>query len=197
MLVREPGTDSWGPDGAIPALGYLDSYGVLHPLQQPEVPVGPPPQSLTYLFTSDVPAGTRLVYVISYDDLNVVTYQNARASLSVSRNQNLVPGTVTNDQFVYRTPPLTFTNLAVPSLLWNEGLLFGTGSRAQLSAALAGMFTDVLGTPPTAAEVTQKLSGSYGYRLAAAGRAAGADRPGVADAGVLPADLQLRRHGAG
>ncbi|HST49502.1 LysM peptidoglycan-binding domain-containing protein [Jatrophihabitans sp.] len=166
VLAREPGTDSWGPDGAIPVLGYLDPSGVLHPLQQPEVPIGPPPQSLTYLFAEGVSAGSRLVYVISYDKLNVVTYQNARAGLSVSRNQNLVPGTVTNDQFVYRTPPLTFTNLAVPSLLWDSGLLFGTGGRAQLAAALTTMFTDVLGAPPTAAEVTQKLGGSYGYRLA-------------------------------
>ena len=163
VLVREPGTDSWGPNGAIPSLGYLDDSGELHPLQKPEVPIG---RSLTYLFTEDVAVGTRLVYVIWYHDLNVVTYQNARASLTISRNQNLTPGSRTNEQFVYRTPPLTFTNLAVPSLLWDQALLFGSGSRAQLPAALTTMFTDVLGTPPTTAQVTQKLTGNYGYRLA-------------------------------
>jgi hypothetical protein len=166
VLVREPGTDSWGPNGAIPALGYLDASGQLRPLRKPEVPVGPPPQSLTYLFAEDISVGTRLVYVIWYDDLNVVSYQNARASLSISRNQNLTPGAVTNDQFVYRTPSLTFTNLAVPSLLWTDALLFGSGSQAQLPAALTTMFTEVLGSPPTAAPVTQKLTGNYGYRLA-------------------------------
>ena len=96
----------------------------------------------------------------------MVTYQNARASLTVSRNQNLAPGKVTNDQFVYRTPPLTFTNLAVPSLHWDAGLAVRHRQAGALSAALTTMFTDMLGTPPTAAEVAQKLSGSYGYRLA-------------------------------
>ena len=43
---------------------------MLHPLQKPEVPIGPPPQSLTYLFTEDVAVGSRLIYVIWYDDRN-------------------------------------------------------------------------------------------------------------------------------
>jgi hypothetical protein len=166
VLVREPGTDSWGPGGAIPSLGYLDSDGELRPLRKPEVPVGPPPQSLTYQFEQDVSLGTRLVYVIWYDDLDVVEYQNARASLTISRNLNLTPGSTTNDQFVYRTPSLTFTNLAVPSLLWDQAVLFGSGGRAALPAALTVMFTEVLGRPPTGAQVTQKLTGNYGYRLA-------------------------------
>src|SRR6185503_3437001 len=148
VLVREPGTDSWGPDGAIPSLGYLDSAGELHPLQKPEVPIGPPPPSLTYLFTEDVAVGSRLVYVIWYDDLNVVEYQNARAGLTISRNLNLTPGSTTNEQFVYRTPPLTFTNLAVPSLLWDQAVLFGSGGRAALPAALTSVLPEVLGRPP-------------------------------------------------
>jgi LysM repeat protein len=166
VLVRQPGTDSWGPAGTIPQLGYLEPDGVLRPLQQPEVPPGTVPQSLTYLFDKDVAAGSRLVYVVWYDKLNVVDYQNARAGLTVSRNQNLTPGSETNELFVYRTPPLTFTNLAVPSLLWDASLLFGAGALAQLSEALTGMFTDVLGNPPSGAQVSQKLTGNYGYRLA-------------------------------
>ncbi|HEU5270789.1 MAG TPA: hypothetical protein VFU36_12755, partial [Jatrophihabitans sp.] len=164
VLVRE--SDDWGPAGAIPQLGYLDPDGVLRPLQQPEVPPGSVPSSLTYLFDQDVPAGSRLGYVVWYDMLNVVEYQNARASVTVSRNQNLTPGTETAELFVYRTPPLTFTNLAVPSLLWDQALLFGSGTRAELPAALTTVFTEVLGTPPTAAQVSQKLTGNYGYRLA-------------------------------
>lgn len=166
VLVRAPGTDSWGPDGRIPVLGYQDETGVPHLLVQPDV-VGSP-SSLTYQFREDVPAGSRLVYLVWYERLNAVRYQNARASLTVSRNQNLTPGTVTDERFVYRTPPLTFTNLAVPSLLWDQALLFGRGSRAQLPAALTTLFTEVLGAPPEAAEVTQQLTGSYGYRLAPA-----------------------------
>jgi len=169
VLVREPGTDRWGPAGKIPDLAYVDADGLRHSLVPPDVPVGEPPQSLTYTFAEPVPAGGRLVYLAGYAELNVVAYQNARASLSVLRNQNLAPGSQTTEQFVYRTPPLTFTNLAVPSLLWAESLLFGTGSEAALPAALTTLFTDVLGSPPTAATVQQKLSGSYGYRLAAAG----------------------------
>jgi hypothetical protein len=147
-------------------LGYLDSAGELHPLRKPEVPIGPPPPSLTYLFDEDVAVGSRLVYLIWYDDLDVVEYQNARAGLTISRNLNLTPGSTTNEQFVYRTPPLTFTNLAVPSLLWDQAVLFGSAGRAALPAALTSVFTEVLGSPPTRAQVTQKLSGNYGYRLA-------------------------------
>ncbi|HTZ44464.1 MAG TPA: hypothetical protein VMB79_11445, partial [Jatrophihabitans sp.] len=166
VLVREPGTDTWGPGGEIPALAYVDSAGVTRPLTPPSTPIGTVAQSLTYTFAEDVPAGERLVYVISYAGLNVVTYQNARASLSISRNQNLAPGAVTSEPFVYRTPELTFTNLAVPGLLWDEGIVFGSGAAAGLPAALTTLFGLVLGTPPTAAAVTQKLAGNYGYRLA-------------------------------
>jgi hypothetical protein len=51
-------------------------------------------------------------------------------------------------------------------VLRGDALLFGNGSRAALPDALTGMFTEVLGTPPTAAQVIQKLTGNYGYRLA-------------------------------
>ena len=180
VLIRATGTDSWGPAGSIPALGYLDDAGQLRPLRPPIPPVGQPPQTLTYLFEQEVPDAGRRVYLIWYDDLNVIAYQNARASLAITRNQNLTPGKVTNEQFVYRTPQLTFTNLAVPSLQWDESVLFGTGPVAQLPAALGTVFTDVLGSPPTSARTEQKLNGSYGYRLAAAG---------AADSPLSPQDL--------
>jgi len=176
VLIRTATTASWGPGGEIPSLGYVDANGKLIALEKPVVPVGSLPQNLTYQFKAGVgvPDVDRRVYVIWYDNLNVVAYQNARASLTIARNQNLVPGKSTNERFVYRTPQLTFTNLAGPNLRWDGSLLFGTGSVANLSVALTTLFTDVLGNPPTAAAVTQKLIGRYGYRLAAAG---GSDGP--------------------
>ncbi|HEV7599192.1 MAG TPA: hypothetical protein VGO49_02915 [Bradyrhizobium sp.] len=167
VLIRSATTASWGPGGEIPSLGYLDAAGALRPLAKPVIPPGPLPQNLFYQFREDVPDQGKRVYVIWYDNLNVVAYQNARASLSITRNQNLVPGKTTNSRFVYQTPQLTFTNVAVPNLRWDDSLLFGTGIVAALPAALTAVFTDVLGSPPTAADVQQKLIGRYGYRLAA------------------------------
>jgi LysM repeat protein len=167
VLIRSATTASWGPGGEIPSLGYLDAAGALTPLAKPVIPPGPLPQNLFYQFREHVPDQGRRVYVIWYDNLNVVAYQNARASLSITRNQNLVPGKTTNKRFVYQTPQLTFTNVAVPNLRWDDSLLFGTGTVAALPAALTTVFTDILGSPPTAADVQQKLIGRYGYRLAA------------------------------
>jgi len=167
VLIRAAGTDTWGPGGQIPSLGYIDPDGKVKPLQ-PETPGSGTPQDIFYNFTEAVPDRGRRTYVIWYDDLDVSVYQNARASLSIRRNQNLVPGKETADAFVYSTPELNFTNLAVPELTWDRSILFGTGSTAQLPAALTTLFTDVLGSPATDAETQQKLSGRYGYRLAAA-----------------------------
>ncbi|MEO9236822.1 MAG: hypothetical protein ABI418_01895, partial [Jatrophihabitantaceae bacterium] len=180
VLIRQPGTDSWGPGQSIPLLGYLDEDGQLQQLIPPVPPVGEPPLTLSYSFAADVADSGRRTYLVWYDDLNVISYQNARASLTITRNQNLAPGKRTNDAFVYQTPELSFTNLAVPSLQWDQSLLFGTGLVAGLPAALTVAFTDVLGDPPTAAAVEQKLNGNYGYRLVAAG---------AADSPLSPDDL--------
>lgn len=167
VLIRAPGTNTWGPGGQIPSLGYIDTDGKVKPLQ-PQTSGSGTPQDIFYNFQEPVPDRGRRTYVIWYDDLDVSVYQNARASLSIRRNQNLVPGKETADAFVYSTPELNFTNLAVPELTWDRSILFGTGTTAQVPAALTTLFTDVLGSPPTDAETQQKLSGRYGYRLAAA-----------------------------
>jgi len=181
VLAREPGTDTWGPGKTIPSLGYLDAAGHLHELTRPVPPVGKVPETLTYTFVDpDVPDTGRRVYVVWFDDLNVISYQNARASLAVTRNQSLAPGKTTDPRFVYQTPRLTFSNLSVPSLQWDSSLLIGAGPVSALPASLEDLMVDVLGTPPTAARTEQKLTGSYGYRLAAA--AGGGS-------GLSPADL--------
>ena len=111
------------------------------------MPAGSPPQSLTYpLPIRTLPTAAGWIYVIWYDDLNVISYQNARASLLITRNQDLMPGKRTNEPFVYRRPPLSFTNLAVPNLVWDQSILFGSGPVAGLPAALSTVFAEVLGT---------------------------------------------------
>lgn len=107
--------------------------------------------------------------MIWYESLNAIAYQNARSQLSIARNRNLTPGTTTNERFVYQTPRLTFASLAVPNLRWDRSMLFGAGALDGLTAALATLFSDLLGQPPTAAATEQNLAGRYGYRLAAAG----------------------------
>ncbi|MFX3680584.1 MAG: hypothetical protein ACN6I5_04975 [Hyphomicrobiales bacterium] len=118
VLIRAPGTNTWGPGGQIPSLGDIDTDGKVKPLQ-PQTSGSGTPQDIFYNFQEPVPDRGRRTYVIWYDDLDVSVYQNARASLSIRRNQNLVPGKETADAFVYSTPELNFTNLAVPELTWD------------------------------------------------------------------------------
>ncbi|HJV41710.1 hypothetical protein [Caulobacter sp.] len=170
VLIRAAGTETWGPDGQIPSLGYLDVDGTLRPLDKPAPPIGPAPASLSYDFKEDVPEDGRRTYVIWYDALNVVTYQNARAAVSVSRNRNLSPGKATNSLFVYQTPQITFANLATPSLRFDHSLLFGSGPASALPAALTTLFSDLLGPTPDTALSEQRMTGDYGFVLASAGQ---------------------------
>ncbi|WP_350334295.1 hypothetical protein [Coralliovum pocilloporae] len=165
VLIREAGTASWGPASHVPSLGYYDAKGVLKPLKR-ETLGTPTPDYIFYSFQEPVPDEGKRIYVIWYDDLDVTTYQNARASLSILRNQNLVPGKETASAFVYQTPALTFSNLSVPGLRWDKSILFGSGSSTQLSSSLTTIFTAILGSPPTSARTEEKLIGRYGYRLA-------------------------------
>ncbi|MCB1493159.1 MAG: hypothetical protein KDJ77_15415, partial [Rhodobiaceae bacterium] len=86
VLIRTASTASWGPGSRIPSLAYVDEEGVVRPLV-PQNPGGTP-QDIFYDFQQDVPDRGKLTYVIGYDGLDSVAYQNARASISILRNQS-------------------------------------------------------------------------------------------------------------
>ena len=168
VLIRGADTSTWGPGTLIPSLGYINAAGNITPLISPEIPVGSVPQDLFYTFSEDVPASDKRAYVISYDNLDVVEYQNARTTVSISRNQNLVPGKITSTPFVFKTPDVHFTSIAVPYIIRRTPVIFASGTRGELAGNLTTLFTDILGTPPTSAALYESMIGRYGYRLAAA-----------------------------
>jgi hypothetical protein len=53
---------------------------------------------------------------LKFERQNILTHQNAWASLSKVRNEKLVDGNSTTLPFIYRTPDVRFTNMMVPYL---------------------------------------------------------------------------------
>jgi hypothetical protein len=92
--------------------------------------------------------------------LDLVQQQNAWASVTATRNQDLLPGTSTptNPAFVYQTPEIGFPDQLVPLLEWSRPLLFGT--QGQLQQSLLALATELLGedggngTPPVSVACT-------------------------------------------
>jgi LysM repeat protein len=54
--------------------------------------------------------------------LNILQIQSARGGLTLSRNQDLLPGCTTHPDFVYQTPYLSFTNKLTPLLTLDQAL---------------------------------------------------------------------------
>jgi LysM repeat protein len=183
VLIRDSGTNSWGPNDKIPKLGYIDHQGQLTPLKTPEVPPGPTPSELLYEFEQDVPAFVRRSYAIWYENLDAAVLQNARLSAWLTRNNVLVPGTTTNPKFVYRTPETHFYDIATPALFWQQTIKIGAGPVAGLQDAVRTLFTDLLGSSPGSATTQEKLALRYGFQLAAP---AGNDTGPVSDDEIVP-----------
>ncbi|HEX8723277.1 MAG TPA: hypothetical protein VF736_21850 [Pyrinomonadaceae bacterium] len=167
VLTRTGDTATWGPDNQIPALGYVGADGVLHQLKPPTPTPGPPPPELFYRCEQEVAAFARRSYAVSYTDLDAPVYQNARASVWLTRNESLVAGTTTNPAFVYRTPEVHFNAVAVPSILRQGVFGIGAGAASGLAAAVTALFADLLRPTPQTATAQQSLTLRYGYRLAA------------------------------
>jgi hypothetical protein len=175
VLTSTEDQATWGPDGVPPALGYLDADGSLVELQRVTDSTS---EKVVYEFTGNVPAFARRSYSLWYADLDAVAIQNARTSAWLTRNEALVPGATTDPSFVYRTPEVHFHDPIAPSILRGESLSIGSGQTSGLAAAVGGVFTGLLGTPPADAATQEKLALRYGYRVAAAG---GATRAPVSD----------------
>ncbi|HMX29019.1 MAG TPA: LysM peptidoglycan-binding domain-containing protein, partial [Blastocatellia bacterium] len=54
--------------------------------------------------------------LFSFNDANILSWQNALAGVAITRNQSLIEGVPTNPAFVYQTPISNFTSLAIPSV---------------------------------------------------------------------------------
>ena len=113
--------------------------------------------------------------LFSFNDANILSWQNALAGVAITRNLSLIEGVATNPAFIYQTPLVNFTSRAIPSVFAGEDISIGSGAVTGIAAAF-GAFLETLLTSRnqwTAGELlTVRLSAAYSYALAAS--AAGA-----------------------
>jgi hypothetical protein len=128
----------------------------------------------------EVPAGDWPVFRISWPGLNVASIENARAAVTVRRNQSL-GGIQAMADFVLTTATVKAPDLAVPMLQWEgDFALGGTDLGSAVQAAFASLFGSAAGLPIT-------ISGAYRYALVPAGN----DGPGLVT--TLPVALGPRQ----
>ncbi|MBE9499734.1 hypothetical protein IHE61_20870 [Streptomyces sp. GKU 257-1] len=158
-------TDGPGPGGAWPEVEYLDMEGNTVRLV-PDTPVG---SSRTYRCTPRVPASGRPRLRLQWPDLHVMSYQNARAALSVCRNSRLVPdGPPTDEQFVFRTAPAVAPDVVTPFLVWDTpvDIISAAGSVEEALSVTFAALTGASGSPRALVSI------DYAFELVA-GEAAG------------------------
>ncbi|HYF78439.1 MAG TPA: LysM peptidoglycan-binding domain-containing protein, partial [Symbiobacteriaceae bacterium] len=98
--------------------------------------------------------------------LDLGTFQNAWAGLSVTRNANLLSNAamVTNPIFVYATPVVGFADKLVPYLATDSVILFNQGTTADLTTALPALLTALAGGAIGQAPAVG-VAARYGYQL--------------------------------
>ncbi|HLG54021.1 MAG TPA: LysM domain-containing protein [Vicinamibacterales bacterium] len=120
-------------------------------------------ETMTYSFPSTPP-----IHVVEWPrvavewpGLAIATVQNARASMSVRRNEHLLGPDMPNttSDFVYQTGTVEAPDIATPLLTWpRRFILGGTTVTEALQAALTALFGTATGLPLT-------VSFFYGYEL--------------------------------
>ncbi|MEW2221099.1 hypothetical protein AB0939_17700 [Streptomyces sp. NPDC006990] len=151
--------DGPGPGGTWPEVEYLDMEG--HAVRLvPDTPVG---SSRTYRCTPRVPTSGRPRLRLHWPNLHVMSYQNARAALSVCRNSRLVPdGPPTDEQFVFRTAPAVAPDVVTPFLVWDTPVdISAAGSIEEALSATFATFTGASGSPSAVVSI------DYGFELVA------------------------------
>ncbi|MBF0305456.1 MAG: hypothetical protein HQL41_07395, partial [Alphaproteobacteria bacterium] len=111
-----------------------------------------------------LPAGTRPVLSLAWPDLTVGAVQNARTSLEVVRNADLLgpQGPATDPRFVYRTATVTATDIVTPSITRPSPFALSGASLADaLQTALDQLFPPALRLPG----LTLTVGASYVHPL--------------------------------
>lgn len=166
----ENGTEIYSFDSTAPA-PLTDAAFFPHPGENSPISY----QKLTFEFspkpdTSEVETfgdsalPDRRVTVI---DLDILEYQNAWASIRLTRNQNLVPGWPTNPAFIFQTPEVRFEEHLTPLIIndkrWNIAALRGGAST--LAEHLEALF-QVLLPPDIKQPYDLIITGQYAFALA-------------------------------
>jgi LysM repeat protein len=112
---------------------------------------------------------------VLYPGLQILDLQDAQASASLTRNQNLVHGRTTNDAFVYQTPEVTFTAPCRPTIVQTSPISIGAiapppdshvalAPRSLSDNLTALFYTLIEGASATSASM--QLTVSYQYPVA-------------------------------
>jgi hypothetical protein len=109
--------------------------------------------------------------VFQFDGINILTEQNAQASVAIARNLALVSGIATNNVFVYRTPYTSFTSIAVPSVTADSDIPIGSGDPTQIAAPLGKFLQQMFSQNSwqSADTLTIRFGAAYSYALAGTG----------------------------
>ena len=102
--------------------------------------------------------------------LNIITNQNAWGGVGVMRNQHLIPGQTTNQDFIYRTPFVRPANLMNPLLVSDAEIRLSDIWPKNSPKELVYYFNELIQfilhyTPPKNRELTLKLQCDYRYTL--------------------------------
>jgi hypothetical protein len=118
-----------------------------------------------YVYLENVPADVTIQHRLTFDALDVTTWQNASGSTRLTRNERLVNRAGTNLAFVYGTSAIGFAQPAVPLIQHDDVIVFNGG--VGLQQALANLFTALLGSAsPTSYWI--KLAVEFGYEVVSA-----------------------------
>ncbi len=110
-----------------------------------------------------IPSTVWPVFMLTWTGLNLATTQNARAKMSVERNQDLLDKVKTNPAFLLSTDIVIAPAVVTPLNTFGERVDI-TNLGATLTAALNTCFTDLFGSTDYKGQiVTMELS--YGFEL--------------------------------
>lgn len=105
-----------------------------------------------------------------FRDFDILKIENAWAGAAVKRNENLLPGQITNSDFVFQSPVVRFVNVLTP-LLDPDGDINIAGFTSEPTAPLAKFLSNFLIAFFEAAQTignenrTIRLAAAYGYGL--------------------------------
>jgi hypothetical protein len=172
-----------GPDGRWPDLSYQSPDGASQVLVGEDI--RPENLSRRYHFQSEQPPTAQWAQIaLSYADLNVAQWQNAKGSVAVVRNRALIDGEATDQDFIYASARVQAPAAITPLL--HYGASMDISAPQTPVEALVTAMNSVFGTPSPDG-LPLSIGIGYGYELAAG------NTPTTGLTTVLPVHLMPRR----
>lgn len=158
LVVKVLSGSGPSPTGDFPLIDWRAPDGDWHPLDLRAHTAS----GAVYVYVTDVPAHETIQHRLTFDRLDIVSWQNATGSTRLTRNEHLVGRAATADAFVYRTGAVGFAQPTMPLIQHDDVIVFNNG--LGLQAALTALFTTLLGSAsPTDYWIT--LSVQFGYEV--------------------------------